>query len=389
MPKVLKIILWLLITLGFVFGFAGLIIPNQSPLVETPAPGTYQFQRLHIFLFNLVTGGTVLLYFTEGKRSLTWRCKIFLLGSVAYSAAAFFNQYLWVILLGIGLAVIVEMVRVRRFSFFPLDFFNTTIPVARKFHQAALLCLSLGLLIAALVMLNTQYLHIFNQPKLILDDFFLGFSFPISLLTFSVMFSLAREDADRRIRLLREASFWIINLGVIIFFVFIIFQVAALQVVVAMLLFADVLLVFFLFKHDSVENEQENYLISGILFLVVTSITGIMITLGETYLPVQDPHSWALLLQIHAYLALYGWNLSGLTVIIRYNEFPLQLQDVEIILLHWLTVSLLAPLGSLYALFAVITLPVFGVLIWIILFSRGHQRFLYQPPDIRVDIESS
>jgi len=389
MPKALKIILWLSITLGFIFGFAGLVFPNQSPLVETPPIDTYQFQRLHIFLFNLVAGGTVLLYFTEGRQKLTIRSGLFLLGSIAFSLAAFFNRYLMATFLAVGLALIVEIVRVRRFSFFPRDFFKNTVPVSHKFHQAALLCLSLGLLIAAFVMVNNQSLHLINQPMLILDDFFLGFSFPISLLTFSVMFSLAKADADRRIRFLRELSFWVINLGVIIFFVFIILQVFAMQVIVAFLLFIDVLLVFFLFKHDSQPIEQENYLVSGIMFLVFTSITGILITLGETYLPVQEPHSWALLLQIHAYLSLYGWNLSGLTVIVRFKEFPLHLHNLEIILLHWLIVSLLAPLGSLYAVFAVIALPAFASLIGLILFSQGDRKLLHPAANILLENPST
>jgi len=389
MPKALKIILWLSITLGFIFGFAGLVFPNQSPLVETPPIDTYQFQRLHIFLFNLVAGGTVLLYFTEGRQKLTIRSGLFLLGSIAFSLAAFFNRYLMATFLAVGLALIVEIVRVRRFSFFPRDFFKNTVPVSHKFHQAALLCLSLGLLIAAFVMVNNQSLHLINQPMLILDDFFLGFSFPISLLTFSVMFSLAKADADRRIRFLRELSFWVINLGVIIFFVFIILQVFAMQVIVASLLFIDVLLVFFLFKHDSQPIEQENYLVSGIMFLVFTSITGILITLGETYLPVQEPHSWALLLQIHAYLSLYGWNLSGLTVIVRFKEFPLHLHNLEIILLHWLIVSLLAPLGSLYAVFAVIALPAFASLIGLILFSQGDRKLLHPAANILLENPST
>jgi len=374
MSKSLKVSLWFLITLGFVFGFSGLVFPNQSPLVETPAPDVYQFQRLHIFLFNLVGGGMVLLYFTESKRKLSVRTVLFLIGSVLFSMAAFLNQYLLATLFALGLALIVEVVRVRRFSLFPSDFFNKNVAVARKFHQAALLCLSLGLLIASAVMINNQYLHIFNQSALILDDFFLGFSFPISLLTFSVMFSIAREDNSKRIRMLREVSFWVINLGVILFFIFIIFQLFTLQVVAAVLLFSDVLLVFFLFRHGSRKGEQENFLVSGILFLVFTSITGIIITLAETYLPVKDPHAWTLLLQIHAYLSLYGWNLSGLTVVMRFDDFPLQLHDLEIILMHWLVVSLLAPLGSLYPVFAVVALPAFAILMGMILFSRGCQR---------------
>ena len=157
------------------------------------------------------------------------------------------------------------------------------------------------------------------------------------------------------------------------------------QVVVAMILFGDVLLVFFLFRYDSRQIEQENFLVSGILFLVFTSITGVLITLAETYLPIQDPHAWALLLQIHAYLSLYGWNLSGLTVIIRYNEFPLHLHDLEINLLHWLVVTLLAPLGSLYPVFAVIALPAFGTLIGVILFSPGDRQFPHHRKNVLIN----
>lgn len=382
MPKWIKTILWMSITLGFIFGFAGLIFPDQSPLVEAPPLNTYQFQRLHIFLFNLVSGGTVLLFFTANPQRRTSNIIFYLLGSIAFTITAFFNQYLSAALMAVGLAIIVEIVRIRRFSLFPRDFFKPTVPVARKFHQAALLCLSLGLLIAAFVMLNNQYFHFINQPELILDDFFLGFSFPISLMTFSIMFSLAKDEPGKHNHFLREVSFWVINLGVILFFIFIILQVFAMQVVVAMLLFVDVLLVFFLFKQGSKHVEQSNYVVSGILFLVCTSITGILITLGETYFPVKDPHSWALLMQIHAYLSLYGWNLSGLTVIIRYKEFPLHLHNLEVILLHWLIVSLLAPLGSLYPLFAVIALPAFASLIGLILFSHGDQKIFQQESDI-------
>jgi len=385
MPKTLKIVLWFLIMLGFVFGFAGLVFPGQSPIVEILPPDTYQFQRLHIFLFNLVSGGTVLLFFTQGRQKLSRLVGVFMLGSIIFSVSVFLNHYLLASFLAVGLALAVEVVRVQRFSFFPRDFFDSKVPVARKFHQAALLCLSLGLLIAAFVMLDNQYFHWINQPALNVDDFFLGFSFPISLLTFSVMFSLAKEDTDKRIRFLRELSFWVINLGVIIFFVFIILQIFAMQIIVAFLLFFDVLLVFFLFKYDSQPMEQLNFLISGIYFLIMTSITGILLTLEETYLPSLDPHSWAILLQIHAYLSIYGWNLSGLTVIMRYKEFPLHLHNLEIILIHWLVISLLAPLGSLYAPFAIIAIPVFAILIGLILFDRGHQNFFEQTSNIQAN----
>ena len=138
MPKSLKIILWFLIMLGFIFGFAGLVFPDQSPLVEILPPGTYQFQRLHIFLFNLVSGGTVLLFFTQGRKKLSWLVGLFMLGSIIFSVGVFLNRYLLASFLAVGLALAVEVVRIQKFSFFPRDFFNSTVPVVRKFHQAAL-----------------------------------------------------------------------------------------------------------------------------------------------------------------------------------------------------------------------------------------------------------
>jgi hypothetical protein len=375
----LKMILWCLVTAGFIFGYAGLILPGQAAILETPRPGSYQFQRLHIFLFNLVTGGTVLLYFLEGKRELSWRARVYLVASLAFSIVAFLNQYLPAILLAVLLAVIVESVRIERFAFLPVDFFKPSVPVSRKFHHAAVLCLSIGLLICATVMLNNQYLHLLNLPLLLLDDFFLGFSFPISLVTFGVIFSLIDEKPRGVTWLLREASFWIVTVGVIIFFVFIILGVMAGELVSAVVLLVDVLLIFYLFRTDLKSlDEPGEFLVSGMVFLILTGVTGLLLVLWGILTP-NDPKGQELLLQTHAYLSLYGWNLSGLTVLIHYREFPLHLNELEVILLHWVTVALLAPLGSLYPIFAVAAIPAFALLTGLILL-RPPKRIETQPP---------
>jgi hypothetical protein len=375
----LKMILWCLVTAGFIFGYAGLILPGQAAILETPRPGSYQFQRLHIFLFNLVTGGTVLLYFLEGKRELSWRARVYLVASLAFSIVAFLNQYLPAILLAVLLAVIVESVRIERFAFLPVDFFKPSVPVSRKFHHAAVLCLSIGLLICATVMLNNQYLHLLNLPLLLLDDFFLGFSFPISLVTFGVIFSLIDEKPRGVTWLLREASFWIVTVGVIIFFVFIIFGVMAGELVSAVVLLVDVLLIFYLFRTDLKSlDEPGEFLVSGMVFLILTGVTGLLLVLWGILTP-NDPKGQELLLQTHAYLSLYGWNLSGLTVLVHYREFPLHLNELEVILLHWVTVALLAPLGSLYPIFAVAAIPAFALLTGLILL-RPPKRIETQPP---------
>jgi hypothetical protein len=154
MSKSLRATLMLLMVAGFVFGFAGLVLPHQSAILQTPRPGEFQFQRLHIFLFNLVAGGVILLWFTEKQKTLSWRAKVFMVLALLFSLAAFFNQYTIAIILAIALAVIVEIVRVTHFPFFPIDFFKFSTPVSHKFHHAAVLCLSLGLLISAGVMIN-------------------------------------------------------------------------------------------------------------------------------------------------------------------------------------------------------------------------------------------
>jgi hypothetical protein len=361
----------LLMVAGFVFGFAGLVLPNQSAILQTPRPGEFQFQRLHIFLFNLVAGGTILIWFTEKRKRLSWRGKAYIAIAFVFSLAAFFNHYASAIILAVALAVIVEAVRIAHFSFFPVDFFRFDVPVSQKFHHAAMLCLSLGLLISAGVMLDNQYLHLGSGSLyLLLDDFFLGFSFPLSLITFAVIFALMKDTRDRGAHLLREASFWIVTLGVIVFFIFIILDMLAAEIAIAAVLLADVLLIFYLFRRDSEDLVQSEFLTSGLAFLTFTGFTGILLLLWQL-LPSGKEEGQNLLLQVHAYLSLYGWNLSGLTVIIRYDEFPLRLHDTEIILLHWVTIVLLAPLGSIYPVFALLALPTFVLLLTLIFFFKG------------------
>lgn len=371
MSKGLRFTLLFLMVASFTFGFAGLVLPNQTALLQTPRAGEFQFQRLHIFLFNLVSGGTVLLWFTEGKNQLSPRTAAYLALALVFSFLAFFDQYGLAILLAIVLALIVESIRIQQFSFFPFDFFTLKVSVAKKFHHAALLSLSLGLLISAGVMLNNQYLHLFDFLNLLLDDFFLGFSFPLSLMTFAVIFALMKKPDNQRIKVLREASFWIVTLGVIIFFVFIILGIFAAELMISLILLGDVLLVFYLFRRDSGDLEQDEFLTSGMVFLTFTGITGILILLWGKYVSQQPASGWDLLFQIHAYLSLYGWNLSGLAVVIRYKEFPLRLHDIEIILLHWITITLLAPLGNIYPAFAMLAIPAFTILLAMIFFGKG------------------
>jgi hypothetical protein len=365
----LKVILWILLTAGFIFGYASLVLPGQTAILETPRPGTFQFQRLHIFLFNLVCGGVLLLHFTLAKQRVSWREWLYLVVALTFSVMAFLNQYLVAALLAIGLSILVESVRVEAFSAFPIDLFQTKIPLYRRFHHAALLCLSLGLLISAGVIFDNLYFHLLKLPLLLLDDFFLGYSFPLSLITFSIIFSLTRGDTRKWVQVARESSFWIVTVGVIIFFVIILLGLVVAEIAISTLLLLDVVLIFYLFRLDLADRrEPGGFLTSGMLFLVLTGITGVLLVLWGVVSP-GDSRGWELLLQTHAYLSLYGWNLAGFTVIVHQHDFPLRLNDLVIILLHWVTIILLAPMGSFHLIFALVAIPAFITLTGLILFS--------------------
>jgi hypothetical protein len=346
------------------FGFLHLFVPNGN---------VYNFERLHIFLFNLVSGGTILIHFTEGRRRLSPRATWFMGLSLVYAVLAFKKIYLPAMVIAFILAGIVDSVRIRRFSFFPWNFFKARAPVAEKFHQAALLCLSMGLVISGLVILNNEYLRLIHLEKLKLDTFFLGFSFPLSLITMSVMFSLMKEDVGGMINYLKNLGFWNINLGVIIFFLFILMEMLIPQLVVTAILFFSVVMIFLLFKTLGIRVQQKYFLTSGIVFLLYTAVTGILYIVLE-FNPAYTHEKMKVLLRMHSFASLYGWNLSGLAVICRKDEFPLVLHSTPLIVLHWITAILLAPLGTYYRPFAMLALMGYGVILYFIMFSQKGSR---------------
>ncbi|WP_240193500.1 hypothetical protein [Desulfobulbus alkaliphilus] len=334
-------------------------------------PAVLNFERLHIFLFNLCSGGTLLLYFTEGRAALSWRTAIFLMLSLAFALCAFFHWYLPALLLPLILGVLVEQVRIAHFgSRFPRALFLHRERVSRKFHQAALLCLSLGLFLSSPVILNSEYLGWIIIEKLTLDTFFLGFSFPVSLISMAVIFTLMKDEILRLTTVLKEAAFWIINLGVIVFFIFILADMFTSQVTIATLLFFAVLLVLYLYWHEGIPLQQKAFLTSGIAFLLVTSITGI-VYIFFSFSSADTSELRYPLLRIHAFTALYGWNISGLVVISRHGDFPLQLHSPAVILLHWLTVLILCPLGYFLPMFAVLAVFAYGWLLALLFFNQG------------------
>jgi len=350
-----------LMSLALLFGFLHLFVPGKT---------LYNYERLHIFLFNLCSGGTILIYYSEGQKKLTKKAALFLILAIAYAFLAFLKFYFPAIIIAFVLAIIVDSVRIKKFSIFPSNFFDIKTPVAQKFHQAALLCLSIGLVISGLVILNNEYLKILSFPKLKLDTFFLGFSFPLSLITMSVMFSFMKSDLNRPVLYLQNVGFWNVNLGVIIFFLFILFEKLIPQLVVTSILFITVFMIYYLFTRIAERVQQKNFLTSGMLFLLYTAITGIAYIVLQ-FSPDYNPEKTKLLLRIHSFASLYGWNLSGLAVICRHREFPIQLHSGIIIAVHWVTAILLAPLGTFTRPFAVSALLCYVFILYMILFSKG------------------
>jgi len=334
-------------------------------------PEVLNFERLHIFLFNLCSGGTLLIFFTEAQPRLSRKGQLFLILALCFAFSAFFHWYAASAIITLFLAAIVEKVRIEHFgSRMPKALFTREETVARKFHQASLLCLSLGLMISCPVIINSEFLQWFTIEKLELDTFFLGFSFPISLISMSVIFSLMKKGGIKLAKLVKEAAFWSINLGVIIFFLFILAELFIPQVIISTILFLTVAYILYLYGYQGIRLQQKAFLTSGILFLLITSVTGIgyiVLSFSDYYFPeISIP-----LLRLHAFTALYGWNLSGLAVISRHADFPIQLHSQKLILLHWATVLFLCPLGYFIPFFAILAVISYCWLLFVLFFNQS------------------
>jgi hypothetical protein len=353
-----RLVLAVTMSLALAFGFLHVLVPRFG----------LDFDRLHIFLFNLCSGGSVLLFFARGERRVTPLVYAYFALTLVYAASAFLEQYWATLVLSIPLVAIVESVRVRRFSFFPRDFFRPG-PTSEKFLHAALLCLSIGIVIASIVMLNTEYVHAFSLRKLTLNVFFLGYSFPISLMTFSVIFSFMKPPKSLSDKVLREVSFWTITLGVITFFGFIIFELGGAEVVVSNTLLAAVVLTYAIFRRDTPAVQQKLILTSGMLFLIVTGLTGVFY-LFDSFIPMSE-ETRRFILVLHATVSLYGWNMSGVFIVVRASAYPIFKRPVAFVLLHWLSVFILTPLGKYYGPVALVALVAYAVLVGSFFFTRS------------------
>ena len=101
-------------SVALAFGFLHVFIPDFH----------FDFDRLHIFFFNLCAGGSILLTYGTGEAKVPRKVHIYFGLSLVYAITAFFNLFWATLILSVPLAIIVESVRIKRFkSFFPWDFF--------------------------------------------------------------------------------------------------------------------------------------------------------------------------------------------------------------------------------------------------------------------------
>ncbi len=356
-----RAIFLVLMSVGFFCGFMHLFKSSTLHL---------DFERLHIFLFNLCCGGTLILYYTENRKRLSFLAASFLLLAIFYAILAFFEVYPAAMAIALLLAAIVEKIRIDTFSFLPSNFFTNSVPISVKFHHAALLCLSLSLLLSVAAIINEVYYTVTDLHMVKLNTFFLGFSFPVSLVTMSLMFALIQEPDGSKPNYARQLGFWVINIGVIVFFLFILAELLIPQVIISILLFLAVVFIFFMFNKVAARRQTTAFLRSGMFFLMFTGITGVVYILLH-FFPAIDYETHRFLLRVHVFSALYGWNLSGLAVICRFHDFPIRLSSSFIITFHWITVLLLAPLGYHYKFMVLPATISYVLILYMVFFSRG------------------
>jgi len=228
----------------------------------------------------------------------------------------------------------------------------------------------MGIFIASLVMVNNVYLHLVTMKRLTLNTFFLGYSFPLSLITLSVVFSMLKKIEATRAKILMELCFWTITLGVIVFFLFILLEQFVPQIFITSSLFLAVTMVFFLYLKFAAEIQQKQFLSSGIGFLIFTAVTGIAYIFMQMS-PGYDSEKTKWLMHMHVFASLYGWNLCGLAVICRSHDFPIRMHSPTVIVLHWVTAIGLAPLGIFYGWFAILAIISYAFITITLFFSKN------------------
>jgi hypothetical protein len=131
-------------------------------------------------------------------------------------------------------------------------------------------------------------------------------------------------------------------------------------------------MIFFLFLATAPSVQQKTFLVSGMVFLLFTALTGILYILPYFY-PSLDQYREPVLV-LHAMVSLYGWNLSGLFIIIRWSDFPIQLNSALAITLHWCIVLVLAPLGKYILPISILAMIAYVSLLSIVFAGSAYQK---------------
>jgi len=76
------------------------------------------------------------------------------------------------------------------------------------------------------------------------------------------------------------------------------------------------------------------------------------------------------ILKMHAFYSLYGWNLTGMMVIIRWNDFPIALNTGKAIYYHWFVILLLAPIAKFYPAAVIPAIASYVLFLAFFFFSR-------------------
>lgn len=333
----------------------------------------------HIFFFNLVAGGTVIIYLSE-QRKITLKLLFYFLSGIIFAVLAWMKLFYIAFIFPLFMMMITESIRYRLFSIFPLGFFMKDISVMSKFHQAALLCLSISHIIMSVTLLNNHYFNWWYLPKLNFKVFYLGYSFPISLTIISYIMAYLYSEKRPYLNSMKNIIFWVLNLGVITLFLGIITESLYLEVFISIILTIGVILLIYVFWIYFPHGTARLYLLSGLSFLIITAISGILFAILNPYPEYKFIQKY--LLKLHAIFSLYGWNLSGLIVVMKTRDhFTSKIfhKTWTFILFHW--ISLIAAIIGLNS--PEITF------ISIFIFAGALFYTIFHIPEVSIEIETA
>ena len=188
----------------------------------------------------------------------------------------------------------------------------------------------------------------------------------------SVIFGIIEKDTPPPVIIIEHIIFWSICGGVIIFFLFIIAESFTGEVFISSFLFAAVFCIFIIFFRYGKDIQQKYFLVSAIYFLLFTAVTGIL------YIIIQKTGLYELygriILRMHAFYSLYGWNLTGMMVIIRWEDFPITLNTRKAIFFHWGVILLLAPAAKFIPALIFPAIAAYVLFLSVFFFSKNRVR---------------